>query len=190
MKFFGEIAICTLRESDELEELCCVDCKDYEDFAAEEYYCIGCKKKKPFNTFLACARKKITQGRHGYTKLFCGDCQFPPCKVCGKQAEEAVTGTQRQAGYYCGTCGWKKKPKLCKNEACKGIQTLECYPEKAQAMVMKNRRIANRTHLCSHCKKIGQWSALGLSSCSRLRCHCACSDRRPASSVDWRDGHL
>ena len=54
VKFFDTVAVCTLRESDELEELSCVDCKVYEDFAAEENYCIGCKKKKPFDAFLGC----------------------------------------------------------------------------------------------------------------------------------------
>ena len=112
VKFFDKMTVSTLRESDELEELSCVDCKGYEDFAAEEYHCIGCKRKKPFDAFLGCTRKRITQGRHGYTRLFCGDCQYPPCKACGKRAEEAVIGTQRQAGYYCETCVWKKKPKL------------------------------------------------------------------------------
>ena len=64
VKFFAKITVSTLRESDELEELSCVDCKGYEDFAAEEYHCIGCKRKKPFDAFLGCTRKKITSGSH------------------------------------------------------------------------------------------------------------------------------
>ena len=79
VKFFDKMTVSTLRDSDELEELSCVDCKGYEDFAAEEYHCVGCKREKPFGAFLGCTRKKITQGNHGYTQLFCGDCQYPPC---------------------------------------------------------------------------------------------------------------
>ena len=45
--------VLTLLEIDEIQELVCIDCKDFEEFAAEEYHCIGCKQKKPFSAFQA-----------------------------------------------------------------------------------------------------------------------------------------
>ena len=189
VKFFERMAVCTLRESDELEELSCVDCKGYENFAAKEYYCIASKKKKPFNAFLGCTRKKITQGNHGYTQLFCGDCQYPPCKICGKRAEDAISGRQREAGYYCETCGWIKNPKQCKNEACKGIRTLECYPEETQAVVLRHRNIMNGRHLCSQCsrKKVSTRRARSVGNRQKRLSLVICKEEIIAIHVDGRN---
>ena len=108
LKFFDKKEVLSLLEIDETQQLVCFDCKDLDDFAAEEFYCTGCMEKKPFREFLAGMRKTITVGKRKSHGLYCGKCQCPPCVVCGKRAAEAVPSGQRHKEYYCETCGWKK----------------------------------------------------------------------------------
>ena len=55
-----------------------------------------------------------------------------------------------------------KKPKQCKNEACKEMLTLECYTEEVQTIVIRKQNILNKHHLCPQCikKKIRTRSAM------------------------------
>ena len=154
MKFFTKKQVLTLVELDEVQELVCYDCKDVGDYATKAFYCSGCKKKKPFDAFLAVTRKWIQKRnpKDAAAKangLYCGRCQCPPCVACGTCAAEPVHNSRRQQAYYCDACTRTQKPKQCK--LCKATKALELYPQEVRATVAKRGDIRNNRDLCTQC---------------------------------------
>ena len=171
-KFFTKKLVLSLVELDEVQELVCYDCKDVGDLATKEFHCSGCKKKKPFDAFLAVTRKWIQKRNPKDPKaqssaFYCGKCQCPPCLACGTCAAEPVHNSRRQQAYYCDPCTLTQKPKQCK--VCKATKALELYPDEVRATVARRGDIRNNRDLCTQCHEDKNLDEKKLKQCSQCK---------------------